>query len=232
MSRFTPLHSWEVNPEQAVEIQQTLRNRVICTDQLGPLRRIAGIDVGFEQDGTVTRAAVAVLSFPELQLLEKRLARRPTSFPYVPGLLSFREVPAILMALEQLEQLPDLLMVDGQGIAHPRRFGIASHLGVWCDLPAIGVAKSLLIGWHAPLGAEVGMQQPIHHGGEVIGMALRTRAGVKPVYVSIGHRLSLATAVQITLQCRGKFRLPEPTRQAHQLASAKEAEQASQMSLF
>jgi deoxyribonuclease V len=136
------------------------------------------------------------------------------------------------MALEQLEQFPDLLMVDGQGIAHPRRFGIASHLGVWCDLPAIGVAKSLLIGWHAPLGEERGMQQPIRHGGEIIGMALRTRAGVKPVYVSVGHRISLETAVRITMQCLGKFRLPEPTRQAHQLASAKGVDQANQMSLF
>lgn len=202
-------------------IQQQLRQQVIMEDRFARLQRIAGVDVGFEQEGSVTRAAIAVLALPGLELVETALARRPTIFPYIPGLLSFREAPAILQALEALRESPDLLMVDGQGIAHPRRLGIAAHLGVWCDLPAIGVAKSRLVGRHQPLGSERGATQPLVDEAEIIGMALRSRTGVKPVYVSIGHRIALQTAVQVTLACLGKYRLPEPTRQAHQLASGK-----------
>jgi deoxyribonuclease V len=156
-----------------------------------------------------------------METVETALVRHPTSFPYVPGLLSFREAPAILAALSGLKTPPDLLMCDGQGIAHPRRLGIASHLGVLADLPSIGVAKSILVGRHAPLDDHPGAWQPLINRGEVIGAALRTRQGVKPVYVSVGHRLSLETAIELVLRCTSKYRLPEPTRQAHHLASQK-----------
>jgi deoxyribonuclease V len=212
-------HQWDVTPAEAVAIQERLRHRVIREDVLGPVHTVAGVDVGFEDKGAITRAAVAVLSFPELALVESAVVRQPTTFPYVPGLLSFREVPAILEALEQLETLPDLLLCDGQGIAHPRRFGLASHLGVVTELPAIGVAKSRLVGRHQPVPEEKGGRRPLLHKGEVVGMVLRTRTRVRPVFVSLGHRISLETAVDHVLRCTPKYRLPETTRLAHRLAS-------------
>ncbi len=216
---FEALHPWDVTPQEAVAIQERLRSRVERRDRLGAVHWVGGVDVGFEDGGRVTRAAVAVLNFPELALVESAVVRCPTSFPYVPGLLSFREVPAILQALSQLRSLPDLLICDGQGLAHPRRFGLACHLGLLVDLPSIGVAKSRLIGEHGPVGSERGDWQPLVEVGEVIGAALRTRPGTKPVFVSIGQRVSLETALDYTLRCQGKYRLPEPTRQAHHLAS-------------
>lgn len=175
--------------------------------------------MGFEADGTISRAAVAVLSFPDLQLQETSIARRPTSFPYIPGFLSFREIPAVLDALEKIKITPDLILCDGQGIAHPRRFGIACHLGVLVDIPTIGVAKSLLIGKHEDLSETRGSWQPLVDKGETIGAVLRTRIGVKPVYVSSGHRISLTTAIDYVLRCTPKYRLPETTRIADKLAS-------------
>lgn len=216
------LHAWDVSPEQAIAIQERLRHEVILQDQPGTLRLVAGVDAGFEDGGSVTRAAVVVLSFPNLEIVETALVRRPTSFPYVPGLLSFREAPAILEALTGLKASPDLLMCDGQGIAHPRRLGIASHLGVLTGLPSIGVAKSILVGRHEPLDEQPGAWQPLINRGEVVGAALRTRQGVKPVYVSVGHRLSLETAIELVLRCTIKYRLPEPTRRAHHLASQRQ----------
>lgn len=212
-------HEWDLTAEAAIALQQTLRQAIITTDRLGEVHRVAGVDVGFEDSGNTTRAAVAVLSFPDLQLQEQTIARRPTSFPYVPGLLSFREVPAVLDALEKLKTLPDLLLCDGQGTAHPRRFGIACHLGLLTDLPSIGVAKSLLTGKHAEVPDEKGAWQPLQHKGEVIGVALRTRPKTKPLYISPGHRVSLQTAIDYTLRCTTKYRLPETTRFAHKLAS-------------
>ncbi len=200
-------------------IQMQWRGQVIREDRLGEICTIAGVDVGFEDQGQVARAAVVVLDFPALTLRHQVLARKVVTFPYIPGLLSFREVPAILEALAQLEKWPDVLLVDGQGIAHPRRLGIASHLGVWCDVPTIGVAKSRLVGQHAPVAENVGAWQPLYEGREVIGAALRTRAGVKPVYVSIGHRVSLETAIDLVMHCTRGYRLPEPLRLAHHLAS-------------
>jgi deoxyribonuclease V len=213
------LHAWDVSIGQAIAIQEHLRRQVVCQDRISKLQLVAGVDVGFEAGGTVTRAAVAVLSFPDLERVEAAVAVCPTSFPYVPGLLSFREAPAILEALSGLSSSPDLLVCDGQGIAHPRRLGIASHLGLLTDLPSIGVAKSILIGQHAPLGEQRGAWQPLVDQGEIVGAALRTRSGVKPVYISIGHRLCLETAIELVLRCTGKYRLPEPSRQAHHLAS-------------
>jgi deoxyribonuclease V len=212
-------HPWPNTSDEAIAIQQQLRAMVIMHDQLGQVHHVAGIDVGFEAEGSITRAAVVVLSLPDLQLRDQALARRPTSFPYIPGLLSFREAPAVLDALEQLQIVPDLLLCDGQGIAHPRRFGIASHLGVLTDIPSIGVAKSLLVGTHAKVPNERGAWQPLQHRGEVVGAAVRTRPGVRPIYVSTGHRVSLTTAIQYVMQCTPKYRLPETTRRAHKLAS-------------
>lgn len=212
-------HRWDVTAAEAVAVQQRLRGEVIAVDRFSRIDYVAGVDVGFEEGGGVTRAAVSVLSFPELQLQEYAIARRPTAFPYIPGLLSFREVPAVLDALQRLRRLPDLLLCDGQGQAHPRRFGIACHLGVLTDLPAIGVAKSRLVGTHAPLGESKGSRQDLYDKGEVIGTVLRTRRGVRPLYISVGHRIALDTAVDYVLRCTTRYRLPETTRAAHKLAS-------------
>lgn len=214
-----PHHPWNVTPRQAIAIQQRLRKKVITEDRLGEVRHVAGVDVGFEENNTLTRAAVAVLSLPDLQLRDSAIARLPTSFPYVPGLLSFREVPAILKALEQLSTPPDLLLCDGQGIAHPRRFGIASHLGVLTGIPSVGVAKTRLTGVHEPVPDTRGAWVPLRDQDEVIGAVLRTRCGVKPIYVSTGHCVSLETAIDYVMRCTTKYRLPETTRWAHRLAS-------------
>lgn len=187
-------------------------------DRLGPVHRVAGVDVGFDKDGAVTVAAVALLSFPDLALEDWARVRRRTRFPYVPGLLSFREAPAVLDAMAKLRRAPDLVLCDGHGLAHPRRFGIACHLGVVLDLPAIGVAKSRLTGAHAEPGRQRGAWTPLSDRDAVIGAVLRTRTGVSPVFVSVGHRISLATAMAFVLACTPRFRLPETTRYADRLA--------------
>jgi deoxyribonuclease V len=214
-------HRWDVTPKEAIALQQALRGEVVTEDRLGPVAHVAGVDVGFEDDNRTTRAAVAVLAFPGLELVDWAIARMPTTFPYVPGLLSFREVPAAVAALEGLSVVPDLLLCDGQGYAHPRRFGLACHLGLLCDLPSIGVAKTRLIGEYRKPGDGKGEWSPLLDGGETIGAVLRTRAGIKPLYVSIGHRVSLETAIRFTLACTTRFRLPETTRWAHRLASGR-----------
>ena len=213
------VHPWNLSPTEAIALQRELRAHLILEDRLSPVQRVAGVDVGFEVGGTVTRAAVAVLGYPGLELLETAIARRPTTFPYIPGLLSFRELPAVLEALEQLPELPDLLLCDGQGIAHPRRFGIASHLGLLTDIPSIGVAKTRLCGTHEEPPHQRGAWTPLRVEDEVIGAVLRTRPGVKPLYISPGHRMSLATAMQYVKACCTRYRLPETTRHAHRLAS-------------
>lgn len=212
-------HSWNLTPTEAIALQNELRQRVELEDRLPDIRHVAGVDVGFERDGTVTRAAVVVLSFPALQVVEKSLARLSTTFAYVPGLLSFRELPAVLAALNALKTTPDIILCDGQGIAHPRRFGIASHLGVLLDIPTIGVAKTRLTGKYSAPSESKGSWSPLLDKEEIIGAVLRTRKGVKPVYVSPGHRVCLDTAISITLACTTRYRLPETTRQAHRLAS-------------
>lgn len=210
---------WPQTYAEAVAQQNILRRQVIVQDRLGPVRRVAGLDVGLEQDKTVVRGAVALLDFPALTLQGQAVARRPAVFPYIPGLLSFREVPVLLDTLERLPELPDLLLCDGQGLAHPRRFGIACHLGVLTDLPAIGVAKSLLVGRYEDLPDVRGAWRPLLHQGEVVGAALRTRRGVSPVYVSPGHRIGLDSAIDYVMRSCTKYRLPETTRLAHGLAS-------------
>ncbi|MEZ5614309.1 MAG: deoxyribonuclease V [Rhodocyclaceae bacterium] len=219
--KIRPLHAWDLAPKEAMALQSRLAARIVRDDDFGPVTRVAGVDVGFEDHGTMTRAAVAVLAFPSLQLEVSAIARLPTRFPYVPGLLSFREIPAVLAAMTRLEVRPDLLLCDGQGIAHPRRFGIASHLGLLLDLPAIGVAKTRLIGRHDDVPDTRGAWVPLRDGKETIGAVLRTRQGVKPLYISSGHRIGLASSVAWVMACLTRYRLPETTRWAHRLASEK-----------
>lgn len=202
-------------------LQNELKQRVERADRLPAIRHVAGVDVGFEAGGRVMRAAVAVLAFPGLELVDTSVARCPPAFPYVPGLLAFHELPAVLAALATLNITPDLILCDGQGIAHPRRFGIASHLGALLDVPTIGVTKTRLTGRHVEPPDVKGAWTPLVDGAEIIGAVVRTRAGVKPVYVSIGHRVSLETTSELTLACVTRYRLPETTRHAHHLASAK-----------
>ncbi len=214
-------HPWQLTPAEAAALQNELRERVERNDRLPAIRHVAGVDVGYEAGGRVTRAAVAVLAYPSLQRVETSVARCPTTFPYVPGLLVFRELPAVLAALASLKIAPDLILCDAQGIAHPRRFGLASHLGVLLDVPTIGAAKTRLTGHHDEPPNVKGAWTPLIYGAETIGAVVRTRAGVKPVYVSIGHRVCLNTAIELTLACVTRYRLPETTRHAHHLASAK-----------
>lgn len=208
---------WPTTVEEAIAIQQQGRDRVSIEDRWDKIEWVAGVDVGFEENETTTVAAVAVLSFPGLERVESAIARHPTTFPYEPGFLSFREIPALLQALNKLEAIPDLIICDGQGIAHPRRFGLACHLGVLLDIPTIGAAKSLFIGTHAELGTEKGSWQPLKDGKEVIGAVVRSRTNVKPLYVSPGHRVSLESAIALVLRCTTEYRLPETTRWADSL---------------
>ncbi len=180
---------------------------------------MAGVDVGFDEGGGIAKAAVAVLTFPELQLAEHATTWRESRFPYVPGYLSFRELPAVLDALEAISTTPDVVLCDAHGFAHPRRCGLASYLGILIDTPTVGVAKSRLVGTYEMPGNERGSWTPLVDRDEIVGAVLRTRTGVKPVFVSVGHRVSLKTAVDLTLRCLTRYRLPETTRWAHRLAS-------------
>lgn len=217
------MHSWNLSIEEARTLQQQLAAAVITEDQFGDIHTVAGTDVGFEENGTITRAAVAVLSFPDLRLIDYAIRRRETRFPYVPGYLSFRECPALLDALDALPRHPDLLLCDGQGISHPRRIGIASHIGVLTGIPSIGVAKSRLVGAHREVGNEKGDWQPLIDRDETIGAVLRSRRGVKPIFVSCGHKVSLPSAIALVLACTPRYRLPETTRWADGLASRRPA---------
>lgn len=211
-------HPFNVSPDRARQIQQALSARVITMDQFEPVRRVAGVDVYANPATATLTAAVAVLRFPDLSLQTSAFAEGPAAFPYTPGLLAFRELPVVLKAIAQLRQLPDLVICDGQGRAHPRRFGLACHLGVLTGRPCIGAAKTRLVGTHDPVGETKGSRVPLMDGRETIGTVLRTRTGVKPLYVSIGHKISLGTASNFVLRCVTRFRLPETTRLAHRLA--------------
>lgn len=212
-------HPWQVSPALARVIQDELAAEVECADRFGPVRHVGGVDIGFEHAGRVTRAALVILSFPGLALLEHVIVRQPTRFPYVPGLLSFREIPALLQALDRIRITPDVILCDAQGRAHPRRFGLACHLGVLTDIPTVGVAKQRLIGRFETPGPRRGDWSPLTDQGETIGAALRTRAGTQPVFVSVGHRVGLPSAIGLALACAPRYRLPETTRQAHHFAS-------------
>ena len=215
---------WPTTFEQALEIQQQLRTQVVTHDDFGAIRTVAGVDAGYEEDAErpgegLARAAIVVLEFPSLRPLDYAIARRPATFPYVPGFLSFRETPAVLAALGELRATPDLLICDGQGIAHPRRFGIACHIGLLANMPAIGCAKSLLVGRYGELPDERGATVPLIHQREQVGVALRSRAGTKPLFISPGHRISIESSVRFVIACLTKYRLPETTRAADGLAS-------------
>ncbi len=219
MPHFSLPADWPTTAAAAQALQTQLASQVVTQDDLPPIHTVAGVDVGFVENQRVARAAIAVLSYPDLRLQDQRIAYLPVTFPYIPGLLSFREIPVILTALHQLHRLPDLLLCDGQGYAHPRRCGLACHLGLLTGLPAIGVAKSRLVGHHAPVGNQRGDWQPLWDQGETIGAALRTRPGTHLLYISPGHRVSLATSIGYVLNCTRRYRLPETTRFAHKLAS-------------
>ncbi|UEM23694.1 deoxyribonuclease V [Skermanella mucosa] len=208
------LDPWPTDEAEARVVQEDLCHRVVTRDDFPPLRRIAAVDAHYSDSDGLTWAAVAELDPETLELTRSVLLARPTVFPYVSGFLSFREVPAMAAAIGLLPQPPDLLVVDGQGLAHPRRFGLACHLGVVTGLPAIGVAKSRLVGRYEEPGPRRGSSSPMFHRRELVGVALRTRDGTNPLFVSIGHRVSLPTAVDLVLRFTPKWRLPEPIRLA------------------
>lgn len=215
------LHRWRLSPARARETQQKLSARVLRSGRVERVRFIAGVDMAVGRANEEARAAAVVLNYPQLELVAVATARGRLNFPYVPGLLSFREAPLLLEALKKLDVTPDLMLVDGQGIAHPRRFGLACHLGLFAELPTIGCAKSRLCGHHREPGEQTGSCAEMIDDGETIGAALRTKSGVKPVYVSIGHRISLDDARYWVLECCRGYRLPEPLRLAHLAAGGR-----------
>lgn len=219
--RVRALHEWNVSGPRARAIQLRLAKEVVTETEVVNARLVAGVDISPPDSQGVARGAVVVLGYPEFNVVEISIAEAKITLPYIPGLLSFRESPLILAACEQLGHTPDLLLVDGQGIAHPRRFGLASHVGLFLDLPTIGCAKSILCGQHGPVEQEAGSYSELLDSGEVIGVALRTKFRVRPIYVSIGHKIDLASALQWVMKCCRGYRLPEPTRLAHQAAAGR-----------
>ena len=215
------LHDWQVTTAEAFDIQLKLASEVSRTNQVVSPRFIAGVDISVDRVRDEARGAVVVLSYPELEVAESQVVGGKVDFPYVPGLLSFREAPLTLAAFERLDITPDLVLFDGQGIAHPRRLGLAAHLGLFLDTPTIGCAKSRLCGSHRIPGLEAGSYAELVDGEETIGAALRTKAGTKPVYISIGHKIDLKSAVNWVMRCCRGYRLPEPTRLAHLAAGGK-----------
>lgn len=205
--------------KQARKIQTSMAARISLTDDYSKITRIAGLDVGFEDDRSIAIGGIVILKFPELELIEKHKARRNVVFPYVPGFLSFREIPVLLETFSAVKHKPDLLICDGQGIAHPRRFGLACHLGLLLDIPAIGAGKSKLIGRYSEPAITKGACSPLFDKDEIIGTVVRSRQGTRPLFISPGHRMSMKSAVKWTLKCCVKYRIPETTRQAHKLVS-------------
>jgi len=210
---------WRVSTARAREMQQELAPRIIRTGAVENPKLIAGADISVNRFAKTGKAAVVILTYPGLEVVEIQTIIAPVEFPYVPGLLTFREAPLVLAAFEKLSLTPDLVFVDGQGIAHPRRIGLASHLGLCLGIPTIGCAKSRLIGEHADPAPEAGSYAELTDEAEVIGAVVRTKDGVKPMYISIGHLIDLPDAVKWTLACCRGFRIPKPTRRAHQAAA-------------
>lgn len=208
-----------IDTQQLRQQQVELAQQVILNDEFVPPRFIGGADVGFEQDGTVTRAVIVVLSWSELQLVEYQIARIPTQLPYIPGLLSFREVPGLMAAWEKIQQKPDLVLVDGQGIAHPRRFGVACHFGLLADVATIGVAKSRLCGDDVELNAEPESVEMLKVAQEQLGWVYRSKKRCNPLYLSPGHKVSFISSLEWVKRCIQGYRLPEPTRFADGIAS-------------
>lgn len=220
MARYEQLHEWSLTPREAVELQKRLRERVRVTPLRKKIETVAGADISFNKFDPTIYTAVVVLRLPSLEVVEEVGIVGETKFPYVPGLLSFRESPSVLEAWSRLKTEPDAVMFDGQGLAHPRRVGIASHVGLLIDRPTFGCAKSVLVGKYEEPGAERGSWTPLVDKGETVGAALRTKNRVQPIYVSPGHLIDLEGAVDLTLRCDGGYRQPEPTRRAHLLVNA------------
>lgn len=215
-----PLHKWNLTREEAISLQEELASRIVLEDQLDTVRYVAGVDMAINEENEQAHAAVVLLTYPELVVVERHIYEEPLRMPYIPGLLSFREAPCVLGAFSKLRQRPDLVMVDGQGIAHPRRMGIAAHLGLWLELPTIGCAKSILVGTYnkTQLGEEAGSHVPLVYKKDVIGAVVRTRTRVNPMIISPGHKISLETSITYVLACSKGYRLPEPTRLADKLS--------------
>lgn len=223
--KYRRLHSWNVTPREAAKIQTQLRPELELTDRLPIVRRVSGADLAFDLDGNRAIAGVVVYTFPEMEEVERLWGETQVTFPYVPGLLSFREAPALLRIFERLKTAPDLILCDAHGYAHPRRLGLTSHLGLLLDTPTIGCAKSLLVGTHEPVPVRAGAWTPLRDGDEVIGAVLRTRTDVRPIYVTQGHRVSLATALKFVRAVLDGYRIPRPTRDAdHFVAAVKRGE--------
>lgn len=213
--KFKNLHSWDLTPRAAVALQRELAGRIDTRRPLGPCRLVAGADVSYDLFSPTFYAAVVVVNVENGEVIEVQSAVRDSPFPYVPGLLTFREAPALLEAFAKVQSRPDAVMFDGQGYAHPRRIGLASHMGLWLDVPSVGCAKTLLLGESREPGPKPGAMTALRDGKEIIGKTVRTRFGVRPVYISVGHLIDLASAVRLVLRCCRGYRLPEPTRQAH-----------------
>jgi deoxyribonuclease V len=213
------LHPWNVTPKEALEIQRQLQPRIILRPRRKPVRFVAGTDVSSCLTDDTVWAGVVVVTYPALEPVEERWVRGKTSFPYIPGLLSFREIPILLSALTQLKIIPDLILCDGQGIAHPRGMGLAAHLGLLVNRPTIGCAKSRLVGTYSGLGKNKGASAELLYGGKVVGVAARTRQGTNPIFISPGHQISLKQSLRIVLACCPRYRVPEPIRMAHLLVN-------------
>ncbi len=209
------MHKWNLSPTEAIALQKQLQNQVKLEPLAQEIQYIGGADISFNRGENTVYAGIVVLSLPDLKVVEQALMVDTITFPYIPGLLSFRETPTLLKVWDKLNLKPDVLVLDGHGIAHSRRLGVASHFGLWIDKPTIGCAKKIFVGTHEELGLAKGSVAYMHDKGEVIGAAVRTRKKVKPVYISAGHKITLNDALQLMEKCHGKYRIPEPTRQAH-----------------
>jgi deoxyribonuclease V len=211
--KYLKLHSWEVSPQEAIKIQKDLKSNISLKKSFSKIDKIAGADVSYYQNKMI--AGVIIFEFPNLKIIERQSFISPVNFPYIPGLLTFREGPSLLEAFKKIKITPDVILFDGQGIAHPRRMGIATHLGLFLDRPTIGCAKSRLSGKYTSVGEKKGDYAPLKEGEEVLGAVLRTRSGVKPIFVSPGYKIDLPNSIEIVLKCIVKYRLPLPVWEAH-----------------
>jgi deoxyribonuclease V len=232
-----PLHEWNLNVQEAIALQRKLASRIILEDHVGEVHLVAGVDMAINEENQMAHAAVVLLTYPEMKTVERHVYEEPIRMPYMPGLLSFREAPSVLGAFRKLSRRPDLVMVDGHGIAHPRRIGIGAHLGLWLGIPTIGCGKSILVGNYNKdaLGEEAGSWVPLVYKNEIIGAMVRTRTRVNPMIISAGHLISLETSIHYVLACGKGYRLPEPTRQADKLSKDnewQEPEETNQQQLW
>lgn len=211
--KYLNLHSWEVSPQEAIKIQKDLKSNISLKKSFSKIDKIAGADVSYYKNKMI--AGIVILKFPQLDIIEKKSSVSSVNFPYIPGLLTFREGPSLLEAFKKIKTTPDVILFDGQGIAHPRRMGIATHLGLFLGKPTIGCAKSRLSGIYTSVGEEKGDYALLKEGEEVLGAVLRTRRRVKPVFISPGHKIDLLNSIAVILKCIVKYRLPVPVREAH-----------------